>query len=112
MNQTAPQKRALAALYLLVREWPPKGNDHWTPEPERMYFSRWEIGSKARGSCQGFPLKTMLALETDGYVEPESWEAVKLYQTGRCRCGCDRWTITEKGMQFCGALNIVKLPND
>lgn len=109
---TDPQKRALAALYLLTIEPPPEGNQYHTPVCERLYFSRWEIGSKARHTCQGYPLKTMTALEVDGYVEPQSAEAVRLYSEGICRCGCDRWAITPKGILFCEGLNIVKMPNE
>lgn len=106
---TDPQKKALAALYLLVTGPPPEGNEYWQPTPERLYFTRWEIGAKAKHNCSSYPLKTMAALELDGYVEPESAEAVRLVREQICRCGCDRWTITEKGVRFCRELNIVEV---
>mgnify|MGYP001619369007 CR=1 FL=1 len=41
-----------------------------------------------------------------GLVEPESEDAVRLVQEGVCRCGCDRWTITDSGREQVGAMRV------
>lgn len=91
---TEPQKKALCATYILHKEVRHSG------------FSRYQIGSVARGSPQGYPLMTMYALWREGLVEPVDDHAAHLVETKQCSCGCDRWRITSKGIELVSGWNI------
>lgn len=110
---TDAQKKALATLFFLVTSPPEQGPPpFFVTKHERIYYSRYEIGIHARSGYQGYPLKTMIALQVLGYVEPEHEVAVELVQRKHCTCGCDRWTVTDKGKELCATWNIVKLKRE
>jgi hypothetical protein len=67
--------------------------------PKIPFFSRWEIGSVVYGRCQGVQLKAMTTIWRMGLAQPDVVAAVDLVGDGICRCGCDRWAITDKGKQ-------------
>lgn len=88
---TDAQKKSLVALKILAEEY---GGD--------QYFSRLRIAWTARGdmSGPGYPLKTLLALRSGGFVEPEFEESIELVLKKRCRCACDRWRLTVAGVEL------------
>lgn len=62
------------------------------------FHERLDIANYARGEYgPGYPVKTMRVLQQHSLVEPENEFVVQLVETGRCRCGCDAWRITEAG---------------
>ena len=93
MNDTLTThvKRCLGALLALVRRDKDFGGI------PKVFFSRIEIGSVVYGHWQGVPLKSMLALLDHGFVQLEFSEALFIIGKDQCRCGCDRWTITQAG---------------
>lgn len=51
----------------------------------------------------------MIILRDFGLVVTKSQDTFMAVLQGECRCGCDRWTITEIGLEFAKMLNIVKV---
>lgn len=92
---TKPQQRAVCALLILHTE-----------APKVAAFSRYDMGRVSKGLGCSYPVSTMRRLWAAGYVEPLEDLAVELVETGRCRCGCDLWKITDKGREYCGSLDV------
>jgi hypothetical protein len=93
MKLTKHQQRVLAALVEIA-----------TIDGEAV--SRCDIGILVAGGFRGIMLKTMDALIESGLAKPDSLEALAFVQSGRCRCGCDRWLPTEKGIELARAFRV------
>lgn len=96
-HPTPHQKRALAALWQLWKE------------SAHGYFTRLDIGRIVFGDFRGITQKTIAVLMEAGLVEPESRLTMRLVEDGVCRCGCDRYRITEVGRKMVSSWNVVKL---
>jgi hypothetical protein len=96
---TTHAKRCLGAIAAL-------GNYH---DGKVSHFSRWNIGVVVYGHTQGVQLKTLQSLWRAGLVVPEKADAVGLVADGFCRCGCDRWALTQLGRESIVSMGI-KVP--
>ena len=94
VTMTYAQKRSLVTLQALI------------DATGFSFHTRHDIGRISRGSSQGMPQKTLLRLWELGLVEPESEDTVRLVRERVCRCGCDRWTITDSGREQVGAMRV------
>lgn len=108
---TQAQRKALAALYTLQGTLA-LGRARAPWRNQRGWYARYDIGSVARGDCQGYPVKTMRALQRMGLVEPDHEILVEAVESGQCRCGCDRWRLTDEGVRAGSEMNIVQLNNE
>lgn len=62
--------------------------------------SRWQIGSRVYGHAQGIAPSTMISLQRRSLVENDDENAVEYVVQGRCKCGCDRWRLTDAGREM------------
>jgi len=95
MDLTKPQQKALVSLLILRSKSRAAG------------FSRWAMGRISRQDFGSYPIKTLRALQRNGFVRPVNDEAVELVETGECRCGCDLWFATVQGHAHVLELNVV-----
>jgi len=91
---TKHQLRCLGAILALLRRHKGSAFDNG-----KAYFARHEIGQVVYSTYMGVQFKTMTLLRDRGFVRPQFDAAIDLVQSGACRCGCDRWTITDFGRE-------------
>ena len=96
LKLTKPQLSALVALVRLRDD----------SRANNAAFSRHQMAQLSRGDGNSYPVKTLRSLYSRGLVAPVSDEALELVETGRCRCGCDLWYPTERGIGHVAHLNV------
>lgn len=95
MNLTRHHKQILIALTALL-----------CGKPKPGWFYRTEIGHAIWGNGNGVNPRIMQKLWNAGLVEPRSEAAAHLVLNRECRCGCDQWCVTSKGMETVKGINV------
>lgn len=91
---TQHQKRILGAMLLMAHESP------------TAWFGRWDIGSRATATMGNCKTNTMLSLMAMGLVRTMSQDRLDAVLSQECRCGCDRWQLTDEGFRVANTFRL------